>query len=125
QLSRKTVTLAREINHSFSLEYALHHTAWLYQLCRLGLETEAAGEEQIRIATDQGFPFWHASGTLYRAARLLLHGKLEARLALPDDGLQAYRDHGAKLALTYYLGLVAEACIQARKFNDAHRTLDE
>ena len=26
QLSRETVTLAREINHSFSLEYALHHS---------------------------------------------------------------------------------------------------
>ena len=125
QLSRETLTLAREINHSFSLAYALHHTAWLHQLCRLGVETEAAGEEQIRIATDQGFPFWHATGTLYRAAGLLLRGKLEAGLALLENGLEAYRATGAGLGLPYYLSLLAEACIQARRFNDAHRALDE
>ena len=73
QLNRETLTLAREINHSFSLAYALHHySAWLHQHCRLGAETEAAAEEQIQIATDQGFPFWHATGILYRAAGLLL-----------------------------------------------------
>ena len=125
QLSRETLTLAREINHSFSLEYALHHSGWLHQLCRLGVETEAAGEEQIRIATDQGFPFWHATGTLFRAAGLLLQGKLEAGLALLENGLEAYRATGAGLGLPYYLSLLAEACIQARRFNDAHLALDE
>jgi predicted ATPase/energy-coupling factor transporter ATP-binding protein EcfA2 len=125
QLSRETLTLAREINHSFSLAYALHHTAWLHQLCRLGVETEAAGEEQIRIATDQGFPFWHASGTLYRAAGLLLQGKLEAGLALLENGLKAYRATGAGLGLPYYLSLLAEACIRARRFSDAQLALDE
>lgn len=125
QLNRKTLTLAREINHSFSLAYALHHTAWLHQLCRLGVETEAASEEQIRIATDQGFPFWYASGTLYRAAGLLLQGKLEAGLALLENGLKAYRATGAGLGLPYYLSLLADACIRARRFNDAQLALDE
>ena len=125
QLSRETLALAREINHPFSLEYALHHSGWLHQHCRLGVETEAAGEEQIRIATDQGFPFWHATGTLYRAAGLLLQGKLEAGLALLENGLKAYRATGAGLGLPYYLSLLAEACIQARRFNDARLALDE
>jgi predicted ATPase/energy-coupling factor transporter ATP-binding protein EcfA2 len=125
QLSREALTLAREINHSFSLEYALHHIGWLYQLCRLGVETEKAGEEQIRIATDQGFPFWHATGTLYRAAGLVLQGKLEAGLALLENGLNAYRATGAGLGLPYYLSLLAEAYIQVRRFNDARLTLDE
>jgi predicted ATPase/energy-coupling factor transporter ATP-binding protein EcfA2 len=125
QLSRETLSLAREINHSFSLEYALHHTGWLHPLCRLGVETEATGEEQIRIATDQGFPFWHATGTLFRAAGLLLQGKLETGLVLLENGLNAYRATGAELALPYYLGVLTEGRIQARRFSDAHRALDE
>ncbi len=125
QLSRETVTLAREVNHSFSLEYALHHSAWLHQLCRLGPETQSAAEEQIRIATDQGFPFWYATGTLYRAAGLTLEGRLETGLSLLENGLTAYRATGAGLGLPYYLSLLVEACIQARRFNDAHRALDE
>jgi tetratricopeptide (TPR) repeat protein len=76
QLNRETLELARSLNHPFSLEYGLHHTGWLYQHCRLGMQTQAAGEEQVRIATEQGFRFWHASGTLYTAAGLLLQGRL-------------------------------------------------
>ena len=91
KLSSQTVELARAINHSFSLEYALHHTGWLHQHCRLGKRTEEAGDEQVRIATEQGFLFWHASGTLYLAAGLLLQGRLEQGIRLVQDGLQAYR----------------------------------
>jgi serine phosphatase RsbU (regulator of sigma subunit)/energy-coupling factor transporter ATP-binding protein EcfA2 len=125
QLSRETVALAREINHPFSLEYALHHSGWLHQHCRLGAETQAAGEEQIRIAADQGFPFWNATGILFRAAGLLLQGKMEAGLALLEDGLKSYRATGAGLGLPYYLSLLAEGCTQARRFDDARVALDE
>ena len=72
KLNGEMVKLARAINHPFSLEYALHHTGWLYQHCRLGMKAQAAGDEQIRIATEQGFLFWHASGTLYAGGGLLL-----------------------------------------------------
>ena len=84
------VKLSRAINHPFSLEYALHHTGWLYQHCRLGMKAQAAGDEQIRIATEQGFLFWHASGTLYAAGGLLLQGRLEQGIRLLQNGLEAY-----------------------------------
>jgi predicted ATPase len=124
-LISETLTLAREIKHSFSLEYALHHSAWLHQHCRLGVGTEAAAEEQIHIAAEQGFAFWHASGTLYRGAGLDLQGKVEAGLALLENGLKAYRATGAELALPYYLSLVADACMKTQRFEEAHRFLDE
>jgi hypothetical protein len=73
----ETLELARTINHPFSLEYALHHTGWLCQHCRLGSKVTAAAGEQIRIASEQGFLFWHASGTLYAASGLLLQGRVE------------------------------------------------
>lgn len=125
QLSRETVALAREINHPFSLEYALHHSGWLHQHCRLSAETQATGEEQIRIAADQGFPFWEATGTLYRAAGLLLQGRLETGLALFEEGLKSYRATGAGLGLSYYLSLLADGYVKARKFPAAHVALDE
>ena len=91
----------------------------------LGDETEALGEEQIRIATEEGFPFWQATGTLYRASGLLLRGKLVRGLALLENGLDAYRATGAELGLPYYFGLLAEACLQAGRFSDARRALDD
>jgi serine phosphatase RsbU (regulator of sigma subunit) len=125
QLSREAIALAREINDPFCLAYALYNAAWFHQLCRLGAETEAIAAEQIRIASEQGFPFWHATGTIFRAAGLLLQSSSEAAVALLEKGLEAFRATGAQIGLSYYLGLLADARLKLRKFADAHRALDE
>ena len=125
KLNDEMLKLARTINQPFSLEYALHHTAWLYQHCRLGMNAHAAAEEQIRIATEQGFTFWHASGSLYAAGGLLQQGRLEQGLRLLQNGLEAYRGTGAELALPYYLSILADACIQRGRFAEALAALSE
>jgi predicted ATPase len=125
KLSGEMLELARSIKQPFSLEYGLHHAGWLYHHCRLGAKAQAAGDEQVRIATDQGFVFWHASGTLYAAGGLLLQGRLEQGIRLLESGLEAYRGTGAELALPYYLGMLAEALIQAGKFAEARTALRE
>ncbi len=125
QLNDEMLELARAINQPFSLEYALHHTAWLYQHCRLGIPTQAAGDEQVLIATEQGFLFWHASGTLYVAGGLLLQGQLEQGLRLLQKGLEAYRGTGAQLALPYYLSMLADGCTRAGRFAEAREALNE
>jgi predicted ATPase len=125
QLSDEMLDLARAINQPFTIEYALHHTGWLYQHCRLGTRAQAAAEEQIRIATEQGFLFWHASGTLYAAASSLLQGRLEQGLRLLKEGLEAYRGTGAELALPYYLSIQADGCTQTGRFADARVALTD
>ncbi len=124
-LNQEMVQLARSINHPFSLEYALHHTGWLYQHCRLGAKAQAAGDEQIRIATEQAFLFWHASGTLYSASGMVLQGRLEPGIRLLQSGLDAYRATGAELAVPYYLSILAEACLRAGRFAEARTALQE
>jgi predicted ATPase len=125
QANRQVVELARQIGHPFSLAYALHYTGWLCQNCRLGAELEAAAEEEFRIATEQGFALWHASGTFYRGAGLVLQGKLEEGLPLLVKGLDGFRATGAELSLPFQLSTLGEAYTQAGRFNDACRTLDE
>jgi len=125
RLGDETLALAREIHHPFSLEYALHHAAWLRHDGRFGTLAQAAGEEQIRIADEQGYPFWRATGTLYRAAGLVLQGRLEEGLPLLQSGLEAYRATGGELALPYYLGMLADALTQAGRFSEAHRTIKD
>ena len=123
--SRDAIALAREIGDPFCLAYALYNAASVYQLCRLGAQTEAAATEQIQIATEQGFPFWHVTGTIFRAAGLLLQSPSEAALALLEQGLEAYRPMGPQIGLSYYLSLLAEGCLKLRRFAGAHRALDE
>ena len=124
-LNQEALDLARSLDHPFSLEYALHHTGWLSQHCRLGTETQEAGDEEMRIATEQGFPFWHASGALYSAAGILLRGRLDQGLPLLQTGLDAYRATGARLGLTYYFSLLGEAFTKADRFADARGAFEE
>src|SRR5262249_5957930 len=124
-VSHEMVALARQVAHPFSLAYALHHKGWLHQHCRLGAVAQEAGEEESAIALEQGFAFWHATGTLYRAAGLLQQGHQgEARRAL-EQGLDAYRATGAGLALPFYLSTLGDAYTRAGKFEEALKALDE
>ncbi len=124
-LNHEACDLARTLNHPFSLEYALHHTGWLHQHCRLGAQAQAAGDEEMQIATEQGFQFWHASGMLYSAAGRLLRGQLDEGLRQFQKGLDAYRASGAGLGLPYYFSLLMDAFRQAGRFEEARRAFDE
>jgi len=117
--------LAREIGHPFSVAYALHHTAWLYQYCRLGSETQAAAEAEIAIATEQGFALWYATGTFFSGAGLLLQGELAAALPLLLKGLNAFRSSGAELTLPFQLSILCDAYLRTGRFEDARRALTE
>ena len=107
----------------FSLEYALHHAAWLFQHCRIGTRAHAAAEEQMRIATEQGFVFWHATGSLFAAGGLLLQGQMEPGLRLLQKGFEAYRSTGAELAVPFYLSLLADGYTQTGRFPEARLAL--
>src|SRR4029077_3550451 len=80
KLDRETRDLARTIGHAFTTAHALDFTACLYQFSRLGSEVQAAADEEVKVATEQGFPFWHALGTLHKGAGLHLQGRREESL---------------------------------------------
>ncbi len=117
--------LAREIGHPFSLAYALHHTCWLHLNCRFGTEINAAADEEITIASQQGFALWHATGTFFKGAVMLLHGEPEKALPLLLKGLDAFRSSGAELTLPFQLCILGEAFMQLGRLDDARRALNE
>jgi tetratricopeptide (TPR) repeat protein len=123
RVSQETLKLAHAIEHPFSLAYAQHHTSWLYQQLGLPAETKVASEEGMQTAAEQGFAMFHATGSLYRAAGILLEGRPDEALPLLKRGLEAYRATGAGLALPYYLSILGDACIQASLFDDASDAL--
>jgi predicted ATPase len=117
--------LARTIGHAFSLEHAVDFAAFLYHYCRLGTEVKAMAEEEMTIATEQGFPFWHALGTLHKGAGLLLQGRREESLPVLLKGFSAFRTTGAEVRVPSYFGLLGDAYTQSARFEDAHKALNE
>ena len=125
KVDREMRELARTIGHAFSTAHAVDFTACLYQFSRLGSEVQAAAEEEIAIATDQGFQLWHALGTLHKGAGLLLHGRRDDALPLLLNGLNEFRGTGAELRVPSYLGMLGEAYTQAGRFEEAFAALNE
>jgi predicted ATPase len=124
-LDRETRELARTIGHAFSTGHAVDFTAFLCHYCRLGDEARAAAEEELALATDQGFQLWHACGTLHNGAGMLLQGRSEEALAVLLKGFSAFRATGAQVRVPSYLGMLGDAYTQCGRFEDARKALDE
>jgi predicted ATPase len=125
KFNSEAVELARAIGQPFTLAFALEHRAWLCNQCRFAFEARIAAEEEIEIATEQGFPYWLASATLFRADSMVLRGQWREALPLILKGLQDLRATGAGLDLTLHLGFLGDAYTQAGQLTDAAKALDE
>jgi len=123
--NRQMCQLAREIGHPYSLAYAMHHTAWLYQLCRVGSEVRAAAKEGTAIAAAQGFALWRATGAFFEGGGLLLEGKVADAIPRLLGGVEAFVAGGAELTLSFQFATLGEAYLQAGSYADAHQALDK
>src|SRR5262249_17259748 len=85
----------------------------------------AAAEEQMLLATEQGFALWLATGTIYRGAALLLVGRLQEALPAVLTGVDAYRATGSEINPPCFYSMLGDAYRQARRFGEALRALDE
>jgi DNA-binding winged helix-turn-helix (wHTH) protein/predicted ATPase len=103
------ITLARKLEHPFSLAGALGIAAWVYQYCHDGYALQACTEEVLPLSTEQGFPLFLALGTLLRGWTLAELGQQEEGISHIRQGLAAWRATGAELSVPYYLALLAEA----------------
>ena len=82
KVNEQMISLARQIEHPFSLAHALHFTGWLYQYLQMGDKLQATAKEEIAIASEQGFALWHATGTFFTGAGMFLQGELDQALKL-------------------------------------------
>jgi serine/threonine protein kinase/class 3 adenylate cyclase/predicted ATPase len=124
-LAREAYELSHQLAHPFSLGFALHCLGWVLHHCRIGAKLRACAEDQIRIAAEQGFAWWHAMGLLYKAGAMVLEGRPEEALSPFQKGLDGYRATGSVMALPHYLSMLVDAYTQAGRFEEAHRALNE
>ena len=106
---QEAVTLAQQLAHPFSLNFALGEAAMFHQCRREGKATQECAEASIVLATAQGFLHWRARGAVLRGWALAQQGQVQAGIEQITQGLRDYRATGAQLALPHYLALLAEA----------------
>jgi predicted ATPase len=65
-------------------------------------------EAAVALATEQGFSFWEAVGTILRGWARAMQGQGEAGMAQVRQGIAAFRATGAALAAPYLCTLLAD-----------------
>lgn len=119
------LALARELEHPFSLAYALIAAAWFYQYRREARAVQSHAEEAIALSRAQGILMREAQGTIMRGWSLTAQGQQEAGIAEMHRGLEAFRATGGELNRTYYHVLMAEAYGRGGQSHEGLRVLNE
>ena len=99
--------------------YALTSSAWIHQLRGETHLAQVQAEAVIRVATEQEFPHWLALGRVLFGWALALQGQCEAGLAQLQQGLTVYQEHGLKMGMNKFHGLLAEAYESAGQLDAA------
>jgi class 3 adenylate cyclase/predicted ATPase len=108
----EAITLAKELPHqhrSFSLTHAMVCAAYLHHYRREGQVAQEWAEATITLASDEGFPFYSAMGTMFRGWALAEQGRAEEGIVQIRQGMAAFRATGAEVFRPYFLVLLAEA----------------
>jgi predicted ATPase len=107
--SYETVTLAQQVAHPFSLNFALNGAVMSHQFRREGHAAQERAEALISLAQEQGFPHWMAGGAILRGWALAQQGQAKEGIEQLHQGLMARRAMGTGINQSYYLALLAEA----------------
>jgi len=107
--SQATRTLAQEVSHPYSLGQALIWGAVLHQFRRETLAVHKQAEAAITLATEQGFAYWLAWGTVLHGWVRAMQGQGGAGIAEIRQGVAAALATGDKVMQPFFLGLLAEA----------------
>ncbi|RRH90952.1 hypothetical protein EH240_32530 [Mesorhizobium tamadayense] len=82
-------------------------------------------DELLAVAAEQGFPYWHALGTIFHGWSTVKKGDVTEGMLLLRQGLTAYRATGAGVWMPYCLALLAMACEIAGQIEEGSTVLDE
>jgi predicted ATPase len=107
--SHEALTLAQQMAHPFSLGYALSAAALFHQLRREVPAVQEHAEATIRVAKEQGFPYYRAICSILYGWALAHQGQAKEGITQIEQGLSAYRGTGAEILRPYFLALLAEA----------------
>lgn len=111
------LAMARELQHPFSLAFALAYATALHQYRRDPGRVAALAEESIALAEDQGFAFFAGPAHIYRGWASAEAGGIDTGLSEMQQGLEAFQATHAKLHLPHLQMLLVEGYRRAKQID--------
>ncbi len=106
--AREAVTLARGLSQPADLAFALTLGSVFHRYLREMPLAEERAEEVIALASEHGFPYWLAFGTMMRGWALFERGRMEEGIVQKRQGLAAYRTTGSEVGAPQHIAALAE-----------------
>ena len=125
QHNDQALTLAHALAHPFSQVVALLYAAMFHLFRREGPASQARAETELTLATEHGFSFWMAGGTMVRGWALAAQGQTTEGITGMRQGIAAWRAIGASVVLSTYLATLAEVYGNVGQLGDAQQLLSE
>jgi class 3 adenylate cyclase/predicted ATPase len=123
--SSAAIAEARRLVHPPSLAASLTMGSRLLSLVGDNAVLEERADELIAIATEQGFSYWVAIGTIFRGWVKVKNGDLTEGMSLLGSGSSAFRATGSEMFVPHHIALLARACEIAGQIEGALTLLDD
>jgi predicted ATPase len=123
--SNAAIAEARRLVHPPGFAVSLEFGARLLTFAGDNAALDERADQLLGVATEQGFPVWHAIGTIFRGWAKVKNGDVGEGISLLRSGSTAYRATGAEAWVTYYIALQARACEIAGQIEESSTLLEE
>jgi class 3 adenylate cyclase/tetratricopeptide (TPR) repeat protein len=123
-LALEAISLARELEHPFTLVFTLASLSWIFSTLRNANRTLNLTDEAIALSTQYSFELGSAWATISQGWALAENGREEG-LGTLMHGLSATRVTGASLNNTFTLALLAEIYLRHNRIDEGLATIEE
>jgi class 3 adenylate cyclase/predicted ATPase len=123
--SNAAIAGAQRLAHPPSLASSLVLGAMPLWLAGDDAAVDDRADQIVAVATEQGFPFWGAAGTMYRGWLKAKNGEMAEGISLLRRSLTAYRATGAGIQVPFFTALLARASEIAGQLEEAVTLLDD
>jgi predicted ATPase len=123
--SREALRLGREVSHAHTHAQVLTFAGMLHQFRREVPGLRETVDALVKLAAEQGMPFWSNAAKPLLGSVLAAEGTVEQGIDEVRAGLDRLEATGAGLFRPYSLCLLAEACGRARQTEAGLAALDQ
>lgn len=123
-LAQEAIGMARELEHPFTLVFALTSLSWIYSTLRNAKRTLELTDEAIAVSTQYSFELGLAWATSFQGWALAENGQEEG-LAKLINGLSATRATGASTNNTFTWALLAEIYLRGNRIDEGLAAIEE
>ncbi len=123
--SAQAVSLAQSLSMPLTLAQAQGMHGLLYQVRREIDLAEHWADKNIAYASAQGLPYWRNLASIVKGWLLDQRGESGRGICMYEEGVDGYRATGAKLGLSWFLGLRGELLAKAGRIEEGLLVIDE